>query len=464
MTNASTHKQDNVFLSGSLLSVFIKTASPIVLIMLVNGSFTLLDAYFLGEFVGAEALTAVTLMFPAFMLLVALSTLVASGFASVLARQLGAGEKAEAKSSFSQAITLSLIVCLGLMLLFMLGGRALSLLVANGSEHLANLGYSYIAILIWFSPLGFMLAINGDTLRCEGRMPLMATISLASVLLNTLFNYLFIVKMGFGVVGSAYGTILAQGGSILAIVLFRRYGHNVINTQVFSLSSKRKFWSQFLLLGAPTSLSYIGVSLSSIAVIVCLQLWGSENYNATVTAYGIITRLMTFIFLPLLGLSMAFQTIVGNNYGAKSWQRSNASIKMALIIALVYCLSLQGITFAFKNSLGQMFVDDVLIISEVARVLPIITMLLFLVGPLMIISTLFQAIGDAGRASILGLAKVYVFTLPLTFILPFLWGESGIWYAAPLAEVLMLVLTVFVLHHRFRRHGNPLGLYFATAQ
>ena len=100
-------------------------------------------------------------------------------------------------------------------------------------------------------------------------------------------------------------------------------------------------------------------------------------------------------------------------------------------MALVYCLSLQVITFALKDSLGQMFVDDAQIISEVARVLPIITMLLFLFGPLMIISTLFQAIGDAARAGILGLTKVYVFTLSLTFMLPYLLGESGIWYAPP---------------------------------
>ena len=464
MTNINIKNHDNVFLSGSLLLVFIKTASPIVLIMLVNGSFTLLDAYFLGEFVGAEALTAVTLMFPVFMLLIALSTLVASGYASILARQLGAGEKERAKSSFSQAITLSLIVCFSLILLFMIGGKNLSLLAANGSEQLANLGYSYIAVLILGAPLGFVLAINSDTLRCEGRMPLMAAISLISVLLNILFNYLFIVKLGFGVVGSAYGTLLAQGASILAIAMFRRGDHNIIDTQVFSLSSNRKFWSQFMLLGAPTSLSYIGLSLSTISIIVCLQLWGGENYTATVTAYGIITRLMTFIFLPLLGLSMAFQTIVGNNYGAKSWQRSNNSIKMVLVISLVYCLSLQGIVFAFKDSFGSMFVDDVLIINEVARVLPIITILLFSVGPLMMISTLFQAIGDAGRAGILSLSKVYLFTLPLTFLLPYLMGEKGIWYAVPLAETLMLVLTVIILHHRFRRHGNPLGLYFTTTQ
>jgi len=88
--NATIDKPDNMFLSGSLPILFIKTAAPIILIMMVNGIHTLIDAYFLGEYVGADALTAVTLMFPAFMLMVALSTLVSNGYSSVLARLLGA--------------------------------------------------------------------------------------------------------------------------------------------------------------------------------------------------------------------------------------------------------------------------------------------------------------------------------------------------------------------------------------
>ena len=81
MTGSSTPKT-NVYLSGSLPRLFARTAAPIIVVMGVNGLFTVVDAYFLGAYVGAEALTAVTLMFPLYMLLVALSTLVSNGFAA----------------------------------------------------------------------------------------------------------------------------------------------------------------------------------------------------------------------------------------------------------------------------------------------------------------------------------------------------------------------------------------------
>ena len=72
------------------------------------------------------------------------------------------------------------------------------------------MSYSYISILILASPLAFLLTVNGDSLRCEGHMAFMAITSLFSILLNGLFNYIFIVVFSWGVEGSAYGSVLAQ--------------------------------------------------------------------------------------------------------------------------------------------------------------------------------------------------------------------------------------------------------------
>ena len=100
-------KSDNLYLTGSLPVLFAKTASPIILIMLLNGLFTLVDAWFVGTWVGADALTGVTLMFPVYMLLVALSTLVSSVFSSIYARLLGADQKVAAGQVYGQAVLLA---------------------------------------------------------------------------------------------------------------------------------------------------------------------------------------------------------------------------------------------------------------------------------------------------------------------------------------------------------------------
>lgn len=456
--SGSSSTDENFYLSGSLPMLFAKTATPIITVMAVNGLFTLVDAYFLGAYVGSEALTAVTLMFPLYMLLVALSTLVSSGFSSVFARLLGANDGQEARMVFGQAIQLSLIVCSILMVLFWLGGETLALAIANGSESLAALGYTYISILIFCSPLVFILAINVDALRCEGLLSAMAAITLMSALLNIAFDYLFIVEFGWGVSGSAYGTVLAQVCSMLAIFIYRMKLSSQNYAPFSHAKLGRSHWGELLALGAPSSLGYIGISLSAGLTLYCLQLWAEQTYEATAGAFGILTRLMTFTFLPLLGLSMAFQTIVGNNYGAKNWLRSNGAVKLALVIAFVYCATIETLFILTRSKIGFVFVDDIAIASELSRIMPYAVLLMFVFGPLMMIGTYFQAIGDASRAAILGLSRTYLFALPLTFSMPFWFGELGIWYAGIVAELLVLSLTIMVLNHRKQQSGQYWGM------
>jgi Na+-driven multidrug efflux pump len=108
---------------------------------------------------------------------------------------------------------------------------------------------------------------------------------------------------------------------------------------------------------------------------------------------------------------MAFQTIAGNNYGARMAMRTDRSIILAIFLALIYCVGVE-ITFLFtRHQIGFIFVDDYAIVSEIARILPytVITMIIF--GPMMMIGCYFQAIGDAPRAALLGLSRTYLFRL-----------------------------------------------------
>lgn len=456
---ASEQSQENFFLTGPLAQVFLKTALPIILIMSVNGSFTLVDAYFLGEYVGAAALTSVTLMFPLYMLMVALATWVASGYASVVARQIGGGKITEARHSFAQALGLSWLISAGLILFFSIFGAGLTLLAAKGDIVLAADGYLYISILIFTSPLMFMLTLHSDSFRSEGLLGPMTLISVSAVLLNMVYNYILIVEMDFGVAGSAYGTVLAHLTSLCLVIIIRRKLVSPLSLPVVTLTKQYYQWRQFLALGASSSLGYLGVSLSAGVVMMNLQLHAEGSYDVIVAAYGIVTRLMTFTFLPLLGLSMAFQTITGHNFGAHQWQRTNRIVCIGLGAAFLYCLLIQAGMYVFRAELGAVFVDDQQVQIELARILPLVTLGLWLFGPLLLISSYFQAIGDAKRALLLGVPRTYLFSIPLTFAMPVFLGEAGIWYAGPVAELCMLGLTVIILWLRAIQQKSPYGLF-----
>lgn len=449
----------NTFTNGPLGAIYLKTAVPIIFVMGMNGLLAVADALFLGVFVGPEALAAVTMMFPLYMLVVALATLVSSGMSSLLARHLGGGRMDDARSVFAGAHGLAFLLGAVLILLFAAFGGPVSLLVASGDAPLAQMGLIYLRITFLFSPLVFVLSVNSDALRNEGRVGFMAAMSLLASLANIAFNYVLIALMDMGVAGSAYGTAAAQALSFCIILGFRLLGRTALRPSALNRRSVFSAWWDILALGAPQSLNFLGIALASAAIIAALQWVGGPDYAATVSAYGIITRVITFAFLPLLGLAFAMQTITGNNYGAALWARANASLRMALWSAFIYCLVVQIAVMSLPGVIAAMFVDDPVVIAEVVRILPIMTSVLFFVGPLMMTASYFQAIGSAGRAAVLGLVKTYAFAIPLTFILPLWLGEIGVWVAGPAAEVMLLVVAAVVLRRAARRDGLRWGLF-----
>lgn len=447
----------NPFLTVPLGTLFARTAAPIVFVMSMNGLLTVMDAVMLGLYAGPEAVAAVTAVFPIFMLLVALATLVGSGMASLLARRLGAGDLPAARTIFAAAHWLALAIGAAFILAFLAVGPALIAAIANGAPMLETLAYRYIAIVVFFSPLQLLLAVNVDALRCEGRVGLMALASLLVSLANLAFNYILIVVFDLGVTGSALGTVLAQLLALGILVAFRTVGKtNLRLTDILGKPSRlSESTRDILALGAPQSLGFIGLALVSAAVIAALQIAAGSAYETLVTAYGIITRILTFAYLPLLGMSQATQTILGNNHGAGLKHRANAALRLGLVAVLVYCLGIEVLLVTMPGGIAGLFVADASVIAAVTRIMPIMAALYIVSGPLLVIAGSFQAIGDAKRAALLSLAKPYLFTMPLVLALTTLFGESGIWFAMPAADALLLVLTAITLRQATRHHATP---------
>jgi len=452
----------NTFLDAPLGAAYFRTALPIIFVMGMNGLLAVADALFLGHYVGPQALAAVTLMFPIYMLIVAFSTLVANGMSSLLARHLGGDCLAEARGVFAGAHGLALLSGGILIVAYAVLGRPVSYLAAGGSDELARMGLTYLRITVLFSPLMFVLSVNSDALRNEGRVGLMASVSFLVTLANILFNYLLIAQLDMGVAGSAYGTALAQALALVIMIVFRGWGATELRFSALLNNRLTHSWGRILALGAPQSLSFVGLALVSGAIMAALQIINSPTYATTVSAYGIITRVLTFTFLPLLGLSFAMQTITGNNFGARQWQRSNKSLLIALGVAMAYGAIVQLTLTVYAAAIGGAFVTDPAVVAEVARILPLMVLMMFIAGPLMITASYFQAIGDAGRAALLGISKPYLFAIPLIFILSFSLGETGVWISGPVAELMLLLLTFGVLVQTAGRRAMRWGL-FVTA-
>ncbi|WP_348042488.1 MATE family efflux transporter [Devosia sp.] len=417
----------------------------------INGLLTVVDAMLLGAFVGPEALAAVTLMFPVSMLLLALSAMVSSGMASIVARQLGAGHLTEAKATFAGAHGLSILIC------FILGVALLAfsqpaVAAVTADPALAAMGHQFLMISVLTSPIMFLVSVHSDALRVEGKIGFMALAGLMVSLGNIAFNILLIAGFGLGVAGSAWGTAAAQGVALSVMLVFRLAGKARLPVPTPDRNWRER-WMEILALGAPRSLSFLGIALGATATIASVGLHVTTGNDEIIAAYGAVTRIMTFAYLPLLGLNLAMQAVVGNNYGAGYKDRSVAALRLALLLSLIYCGLAEVAFLAFRDSLGGLFVSDAAVVGEVGRILPIYAALYFTLGPMMMIAGYLQSIGDAKRSALLSVARTYLFAIPLTFALPFLMGETGIWAALPTADLMLVLITVVILSRR----GGLLG-------
>lgn len=449
------HSLSNPFLHGWLPGLFARTAIPIVAVMLVNGLYVVVDAYFLAAYARPDALSAVTLIFPCLMMVLALQTLVASGMASQLARKLGAGDRTGAGQTLYSAHLLALGVVAALYGLYWLFGTPLINSAAGGDTLVAGQARRFMTITVAFAPIAFFLSIQLDALRCEGRVGIMALITIVSALLNMLANWLLIGVFHWGVAGSASGSVLAQALCLSAIGIYRLWRRDTLRPAVVRMSAE---WLTMLALGAPMSLGFLGISLASATVIYNLSIWQTDHFIETIAAYGIVTRVLTVAYLPLMGISLAFQTICGNNHGAGLSDRVARSLRIALVTALVYCSAVEGLAWSLAMPIARLFVTDPLIVSEVGRILPWTVAAYFLFGQMLVLSGYFQALGDAARAALFGLSRPYALTIPLTFALPMLFGEAGIWMVAVFAEAGMVMMAAVVLAGGARRHGWRFGL------
>ncbi|MFD2654226.1 MATE family efflux transporter [Brucella rhizosphaerae] len=436
---------DNRFLYDSPGRVFIANVLPMLLIMIMNGLLSIVDAIFLGHFIGASAMAAVSLVFPAVMLTIAMSTLVSGGMSSQLARHLGGGRIVEAEATFARAHGLAIIIALILMAIFFLVGRTLINDMADGDTRLSEMAYLFLLITILALPVQFILGLHADAWRNEGRASLIAFMSVGVTLANIALNYILIAQFELGIAGSALGTAVAQALGLAMLLGFRQFGRGAISLDALRRNSWMGGWGRIAALGAPLSLSFIGIALSAAFVISALRFSEGADYGVHVAAYGIVMRIFGFTFLPLMAVALAMQSIVGNNVGAGFYKRSDTVLCIALITVFIYCLIIEILILSVGNFIGSVFVDDPVVIHAVDQIIQPMSYVYLFTGPVLVFALYFQAIGRPVRAALLTLTKPFLLIPAFVTTLTMFWSEKAIWLAFPLADSVIALIAIMVL-------------------
>ena len=421
---------------------------PAIIGMTVTSLYNIIDSIFIGHGVGPLAISGLAITFPLMNLVIAFSTLVGVGGATITSIYLGQKDVDKA----TRVLTNVLLLCT--INGFCFGGITLWLLEPilhffGASQDTLPYARDFMQVILLGNPISFVFIGLNNIMRATGYPKKAMLSSLVTVFANIILAPVFIFHFDWGIRRAATATILSQCLGLIWIL-----------SHFLNKSSFIHFKSGYFKLQKRIVMSIFSIGMSpflmnvcaSTVVIILNNSFKTYGGDLAIGAYGIVNRVLTLFVMIELGLTQGMQPIVGYNYGAKHGDR----VKKTLRIALYAGVSIMTFGFLmseiFPHAIVGMFTGHEQLI-ELANAGLRITCLMFpFVGAQIVITNFFQSIGKAKVSIFLSLSRQLLYLLPCLLILPRYWGITGVWGSMPISDFVAFVTAVGTLIY-FKRHA-----------
>ncbi|AKB18279.1 MULTISPECIES: MATE family efflux transporter [unclassified Methanosarcina] len=426
-----------------------KLSLPGIIAMIVQAFYNVVDTFFVAKAYGAEesilAIGGLTIAFPIQMILIGIAVLLGTGSASVISRALGAKEIERARRALGNVYSAGLVTGV-LIFVFSFSDFSPVLKAFGATEGIMPYAVEYIQVIL----AGAITCILGisiqNIVRAEGNARFSMNAMLLGAGLNIVLDPLLIFGLGMGVRGAAVATVFSQGVCALWLLHYFLAGKSAIHFGFEMLKPDPGILKEITAIGAGPFVMDISQSVNMIFVNAALAIYGGD---VAIAVYGLIFRLFSFVFMPLIGLSFGLQPIAGYNYGAGKPERVIKAVKIAALGAVSFGTIGFMVMFLFPQKLLSIFSSDPALLDLGKTAMRIFVLGIPLVGINIIGATLFQALGRAKPSFILSVSRPILFFLPMVLLLPRLYDLNGVWVAFPVADLMAVVLTLYFL---FREH------------
>ncbi len=424
-----------------------KFSTPAIIAMVTNALYNLVDTAVVGRGVGTLAIGGLAISFPIQMLALAGGQTVGIGAASIVSRNLGAGndEKAykTAGNSFAAALMLGIILgALGLIFIDPI------LLLFGATENILPYAREYMQVIfIGFPFFSFAVSCN-NIARAEGSPKVSMVSMIIGAGLNMILDPIFVFGLNLGIRGAALATIVSQIASFCFLVYYFTSGKSRLDIKLHHLILDIKILMEMIAVGSASFVRQAAGSILAIALNNSLRIYGGDLYIAI---FGVVNRVMMFMFMPMFGIVQGVQPIIGFNYGANKMLRVKEALYKSCAIITVMLTTSWLILQVFPGVIINIFSDDAKLIEKGIPIMRLMLMVIPILGIQVVGATYFQAIGKAIPAMFLSMSRQIIFFVPLLLMLPVFWGLLGIWVAFPIADVLSAVVTVLWLTREIRR-------------
>lgn len=412
---------------------------PTMLGMMINALYNLVDAYFVSG-LGTSQMGAISVVYPLGQVVVGLGLLFGNGAASYLSRLLGHNDKETAEKVASTALYGSLCVGAVMIICSMIFLKPI-LQLLGATESILPYAVTYASIYITASVFNIFNVTMNNIVTSEGAARTTMCALMTGAVLNIGLDPLFIYALHLGVAGAAIATAVSQIVSTLVYLCYIFRKKSVFHFNPKDCSFTKQILSEIFKIGVPTLVFQLLTSLA----IALINLQAKPYGDSVIAGMGAVTRVISMGSLMVFGFIKGFQPIAGYSYGARNFNRLFEAIKITVTWSTVFCF-LYGLAVAlFSTSIVSGFTDkDMEMIHVGKKALRANGISFILFGYYTVYSSLFLALGKGKEGFFLGSCRQGICFVPVILMLPLLWGLNGILYAQPIADILSVIVTVFM--------------------
>ncbi|MFB6139148.1 MAG: MATE family efflux transporter [Halosimplex sp.] len=403
--------------TGAVTPRLFSLAWPLVAGNLLQTAYNLADMFWVGR-VSAEAVAAVSLMFPTAWLFVSVAMGLTAATNAVVSRQVGAGEERRAEHTVAQSVLLALGVA-GLLAAFGLAVRRplVSLIGAEGAVFDAAL--AYIEFVFLAIPFTFLFFVFRSSLRAAGDTRTAMYLVAASAGLNIVIDPVFVLDwgpfLGLGAQGAAIATFISRGVAAAVGLYVLLDGGWGIRLRVADLTPDWGVIRRLVGVGYPATLDGLTRSLAAVTFAALVARFGA----VATAAYGIGVRLMSVSWTVSGAVGQAAATGVGQNLGAGQPDRAADVTWKATGGAMAVLFGAGALVYAVPAVAMRVFIGDEAVVAAGVSLLRIIAPFWAFLGGLMVVQGGFRGAGNTGAAFVLSLLSRWVFRVPVALLLAY---------------------------------------------
>lgn len=421
---------------GKVWKVIIRFALPLLIGNLLQQFYNITDSIIVGQFLGKEALAAVSASFFIYYFIISLVIGVGSGTTVVISQLFGAKQYQKVQLAFSSFFIFMLVGGIILSIAGIIFAEPVFRLT-NTPEEVIPQAVAYFRIYIGGTFLFVTFNSIISILRGVGESVRPMLFILITTVLNIAFDLLFILVFKWGIEGAARATVVSQGIGMCIALAYVNNTHPLLSIKKQDMLFDWKLFKESLKIGLPTSVQQCAIALGLIALLGIVNSFGTN----TLTAYGAAGKIDTIITQAVLTLSGALAAFCGQNIGAGRLDRVKKGVQFTMYTNIALGLLTFAAVYLFGNEMMRIFTKDIDVVAIGKEYLLIIGGFFIVHGALNVYNGALRGAGDTLFPMITSLVCLWLIRIPLAYYLSSWLGRNGIWWAIGISITIGLIVT-----------------------